>query len=739
MSNLYTFYKATCTKYTNNMLFYERYSYGQTLDLALSRAAYLQKYGILKGDVIAILAANSPEWCITYMAITACGAIALPLDPNLPPGLYQQMLDIAGAKILFTDHGPNIQSKGVTTIDIRLENALEKTSRGFCEPAVNDSDPASLLFTSGTTGRPKIVSLSQSNIVQTSIGSAEHIGLDGQNIFLAVLPLYHVYGFVANFSGPLAIGGSILFQRSLKGSDIIQTLAENPINIFPGVPQLWEMFLGGVLEKLHNESKLKYKFFLFVISHTPALHSLGLSFVTRRVFAPIHNVFGSQMKYLLSGGAPLGKRCFQYFTNMGFKFIEGYGLTETTGPICVSALGNTRPGSIGKPLPGNELQIRRTADDGVGEIWLRGSAVMPGYYQNHNANLEAFDPDGWFDSGDMGYLDENGELHISGRSKNVIVLSSGKNVYPEELEDYYCQSRLIFEICVFGAKKPEGESAYAVIVPKNKYTDSYHTIREELNRMNQGLPAYQAVNSFALSYDELPKTSTKKVIAAKVRELLESGYYQTEETGRPVETELIGTTPENEHILSIIKTLAHKDKLYDSQTFSELGIDSLKIIELIVLLEEKLGINIDEDSFIRANNLQELLKYLETCPKGVTETLQQEVLQGDITTRTRAFNNPLLSFGLTLIRLVSKLFWRLKIINPDNLDLNNKVIVANHQSFLDALWILSMIPKNTRKNIYLIGKKDLSFLKYIFPGLPLIFVERDGNFIPSLKAGADVL
>jgi long-chain acyl-CoA synthetase len=324
----------------------------------------------------------------------------------------------------------------------------------------------------------------------------------------------------------LTTGGGLVIQPSVKGTDILKSLATHPVTIFPAVPQVWELFIERILMKVRSESKLKYHIFKFMLERAPTFHHLGLGFIPKTIFKPVHKAMGKNLRYMLTGGARMKRKYWLYYKHMGFKLLEGYGLTETTASICGSNINNPKPICVGRPMEGNEVQIRND-EKGMGEIWVRGVSVMPGYYKNDAVNQEVFDKDGWFNTGDVGFIDKDGDLHIRGRKKNVIVLDSGKNAYPEEIENFYLShTQSIEEIAVFGHRLAGKETIYAVITPLNKETNSYTTIREELRKLDQGLPTYQRIGEFAISYGPLPRTSTKKVIVREVLKNLEEKKYQ---------------------------------------------------------------------------------------------------------------------------------------------------------------------------------------------------------------------
>jgi long-chain acyl-CoA synthetase len=738
MNSLYDFYESSCNRYTEKLLFSTGMTYGDAMKLIEARGAFLQKNGITKGDVVALLSHNSIEFCITFMAITAVGAVVLPLDPNLDRTKYQGMLKQVNCSNVFTTPEFKGCFKRVKIFSTSLTDNLEKKIK-FKKVNIRENDVSSMFYTSGTTGEPKIVQLTHANIFKTAHANAGFCRTTPDDMILCILPLFHAYALIAAFMGPIAHGSSICIQPSLKGPDIMKSLSENPITMFPAVPLMWEMIMDGIISKAKLTSKVKYRIFRFFLNYGGIFRKTGLSFLPDKIFARIHKAFGLKMRIMISGGAPLKKIYAQYYSNMGFKLVEGYGLSESTGPITVSSDGKNIIGSIGKPLKGNSVKLADVNSEGVGEICLKGDAVMPGYYNNEKLNSEVFDSEGFFHSGDLGRLDKNGNIFITGRSKNVVVLPSGKNVYPEELEGYYKESELISEIAVFEVNDRDEESVFAVIVPAVKNESSYVNIKAELERMNSGLPSYKKVNNFAVSFDPLPVNSTRKILYDKVRDGLKKGIYIKNENDRAVlQNELIAQNPEEEHIVSILKKRFKRQNIFARETFADMGIDSLALVDLTVFLEEKLSVSIDSERMKQVQTMDELLPYLAALEKNSGGSISHRIFKGEITEKPYPFFNPLLKFFILIFKITSSMAWKFNVINPEKLDLDGTIISANHTSFIDIIWVSIAIPAKSRKMVYVTGNKRFSFLKIIFPMIPVIWTD-ESNTIEVLKKSADIL
>ncbi|MFW6365724.1 MAG: AMP-binding protein [Spirochaetota bacterium] len=739
MNNLHEFYDKTTLEHKDAILFDNEITYRQAYDLAVKRAAYIRKMGHKQGDVIGICAINSREWCMTYMAITMSGCIALPLDNNLPADQFLPMLKTVNAKTVFCSDDTIEKFPRKVAHRISFDDNLDE-ARYFVPAAVDKDYPASYCFTSGTTGNAKIVTLTHGNIFLTAVHDSTYLGLSVRDNFLCILPLFHVYAFVANFTGPFAKGASLVFLQSLKGPDIIAALRDNKFTIFPAAPQLWEMFMDSILNKTKSASAVKYAVLSFFLSTTPFFNAVGLGFLPRAVFKPVRTIFGETMKYFISGGAPLKKKYFKYYQRMGLPIIEGYGLTETTGPICISNVEKNKIGSVGPAMPGNEIKIKNINSDGIGEVWLRGHSVMKEYYNNPELTADVFDDDGFFDTGDLGRVDSDGYLFITGRLKNVIVLDSGKNVYPEELESYYKLSPYIAEISVFGRTVNGRETVYAVIVPEEKAPKSYGIVRDEIRRLNKGLPSYKTIGGFALSFDPLPVNSARKVVVHEVIRHLEKGDYMTAADDTvEYQTRLEAENGKQERVIAILKKHLGTDQLYAHESLTDHGVDSLGMVELIVSLEEELSISIDVNKTKKLNTVQELVRYVASLEKGERGSLDTIILGGKIRTKTFTFYNPLIEICAAILRFVTYKRWHMTVHDREQILVDNTILVSNHQSNLDFLLMFVILPYRIRKNLFVIGKKELSFLRFIFPGSNVLYIERGGDVVTAMKASADLL
>lgn len=740
-TDVYSLAKDICLRYKNNTLFYfeeETLTYGEFLSEIRKRAAFIQKLDVKKGDVVALMGVNSPAWCAAFIAIVAVGAAVLPIDINLKSEQVNGMVETVKARFAFASFEFQRAISKIPVYDIASDEVLGE-EKDFRETAMAYDDVAAMLFTSGTTGAPKIVQLMHYNLLSVCVVNTVSQEYSENDVTLTLLPLFHVYALEACFLAPLVSGSSSVIVNSLKGPDIMAALGKYPITIFPAAPIMWELFFKALVAKTGGPGSAKYYLFMFFVKRAPVLRKLGLGFLVNKIFRPVHEAFGLHHRFFISGGAPLKKEYFVYFKNMGFNFMEGYGLSETTGPIAIPYYKEKIPGTVGNTTEGNEVKLKNINEDGIGEIWLRGAAVMKGYYNNPKANEEAFDDEGFFNTGDLGRLDKSNNLYITGRLKNVIVLDSGKNVYPEELEFYYKTSPLISEIAVFDKSKSGSAQLYAVVCPVAKSQNEYRKIRDAIESLNKGLPEYRRVHNFAVSLDELPKNSTRKVLYSEVKKLLDEGVYQTNESENvSLRDVLKGSTIREEELTGFFRAYFKKSEIFVNQTFDDFGVDSLSMIDIVSSLEEKFGIQPNVKELGSKENMGQVVAYLGSLESFQGESLDEKILKGPYKKKPRRFYNPLYNVFEIIVGFLSRRLWHVKIYNRERLNEENAIFIANHQSYLDIIWISFCIPSKQRKNIYVTGKRKFAFLRFLFPVFPVLYLD-DTNSVDVLKANADLL
>ncbi len=526
MKNVYEMLRDVCSQNKDRIFFVrQNETYADLLKKVKQRAVVLaQRFGIKKGDTVAILSGNTPEFIKSYFAILSQGAHALMLDTGLSQAEHLNMMARTNCKLAlaqkshFVDGGPTMFD--IETIDDTDEN-------DFVAADVDRNDIAMMSFTSGSTGNPKVVGLTHDNLLSLAQGALfyEPVIHPGYT-FYGFLPLYHIYGVVINIIAPIILRGQLLLQPILNPREFLKDFKEYRPEVIPAVPRIWEGFYKKIVDSARE--KHMYTVMRMVMSSRRVLRAIGLGCIVDKVTKPVHDIFGGNTKVLVSAGATLKPSIRKFFESLDFVVGDCYGLTETTGPANFNFAFRRPDGSMyyAGPLPGNEIQIHDPDKDGVGEIWMRGNMVMPGYLDNDEANAAAFE-DGWFKTGDLGKLDKYGRLIVKGRKKQVIVLDSGKNVYPDELEDLYLQNDEILAAAVFEYVIAGKIVPFAVFQVKPGTT--VNRVAMLLKASNLKIAPYKWVKHFAITEEELPQTSAKKIKHFAVKEMLDNGAFQRAE------------------------------------------------------------------------------------------------------------------------------------------------------------------------------------------------------------------
>ena len=519
----------------------------RTSDTAYS----LKKLGVEKGDRVAILSESRPEWAIAFFGIVSCAGITVPMDIKLSDTEIEFILNNSGTKCVFVSKKllptilrirPCLQSlQNIISFDDTTEEGINllkdfKVPEGeIAHRDIQPDDTALIVYTSGTTGVAKGVELTYKNLLFEVMALDKYIHFSPKDNFLSILPLNHMLELTGGLIAPLYAGACITYCDSLKPEVIVKLMQETKTTTMLCVPLVLKMFHKGIFKKVDGMRPLKKKMFYWMLGFSKFLLNFNIR-IGRLLFSELHRQFGGKLKCFVSGGAPLDPHVEEDFHALGFNILQGYGLTEASPVVTVNTFSERKYTSVGIPLKGVEIKIAKNKDDdNEGEILVKGPNVMRGYYKKPKDTEEVL-KDGWFYTGDIGYIDDDGFLYITGRVKNMIVLGGGKKVHPEEIEEVMSKSSLIKEICVVGKKATRGlkagtEEVFAVIVPdedafaeeeKQNKEMIRNKITVEINRLSEHLASYKRISDFMLYFDELPKTSTRKVKRKEVMERIVS-------------------------------------------------------------------------------------------------------------------------------------------------------------------------------------------------------------------------
>ena len=468
------------------------------------------------GRTVAVIGENSFEWILSYFAVVNSGNIVVPLDKELPAAEIKTLLDDSGTEMLiFSDdysdiaeymreNSANIQQYiNMRQLQELVSQGIDALRNGGKNPADRELDGdalAALLYTSGTTGTPKGVMLSHFCLASDTVAACQYVGILGSNML--VLPLHHSFGFVAGVCSMLLHGSEIFINSSLKNT-LSDLKKYKPDNMFL-VPLFVETFYKKIWETAHKEGK--DKLLKRMIGISSALLRVGID-LRRKLFKSVIESFGGNLKLIVSGGAPLDPNYVTGFRALGINVLNGYGITECSPIVAVNRNDYYRDGSVGLILPCCEVKIAMPDENGNGEICVKGDIVMRGYYHNEHATQDTFDGE-WFKTGDVGYLDRDGFLFISGREKNLIVLGNGKNVYPEEIENELLHIEYVKEAVVYAE---DNLITAEFFLDTESFPDCATRLERDIMYLNKTMPIYKNIGRTKIRETEFPKTTTKKI------------------------------------------------------------------------------------------------------------------------------------------------------------------------------------------------------------------------------------
>ena len=647
-------------------------TYNAVYESALRCAALLEHQGIKPGDRVILWGPNSPAWVIAFWGILVRGAVAVPVDFMSGRERAETIAVLTRAPLAFQSRLKG-EPLGPVSVTIPLEE-LQFTLAGHAPATgpvnVEPTTLAQLVYTSGTTGNPKGVMLTHGNLTANLVQVNRHIPVVGpEYAFLSVLPLSHMFEQIGGLLIPLSQGASIIHLQTIKPSALMEAFREEDIRAMILVPRLLLMLKSSILRKMAAHGLDRH--FAQLLTATAKLPAP----LRRALFFPIHRTFGRNFTLFVSGGAPLDAELARFWGGMGFRVLEGYGLTECSPVLTAATFDLQIPGSVGLPLPGIEIRLEQ------GEIQARGPNIFAGYFENPTATADAFTTDGWFRTGDLGEQGLDGWLKIKGRSKELIVTGAGVNVYPDEIEALFSGISGVREACVIGLDRGDGENVHAVIIPDGSGRKPDEIIAE----VNTKLDPLHAVTGISIWPDaDFPKTTTLKVQKFKVRERLRTA------------TESSGETTVADQLTALVARITgcRTDEVREeSFLVADLGLTSIARLELVTGIEQEYRLDL-EDTLIgpqtRVSDLRELIR-------------KREQIAGP-RHRFRFWTNRL---PIRLFRQLCdlccnyplfRLFVRLEVRGLEHLEGVDGpfFFIANHLSYLDQPSIMFALPRSRR-------------------------------------------
>ncbi len=523
---------------------FQEHTYQEFRENVFSFGTGLEEYLNLKNERIAIIGETTYEWYVSYISLLCGSGIAVPVDKELPVNELINVLERsrAGAVIytakkkeeikkikdsvpfvkyfieMYSDEELNGRDIGFETIREKGKELVEQGNQNYINIEIDPEEFKLLIFTSGTTSSSKGVKICNRNLASNINAVNPYVKVYPEDRFFSVLPLHHTYESTIGFLLPLAKGSSVAVCEGLKY--IVPNMQEAKPTCMLAVPLLVENLYKKINATIEKSGKAGLVNSMIHI--TNALKTVGVD-IKKKVFKEIYDNLGGNMRIIVSAAAPIDANVGKWVQDIGIMFLQGYGLTETAPIAALTPDFDPRVGSAGKAVVGDELKIHNPNENGEGEVWIKGKTVMLGYYEDEEATKDVMH-DEWFNSGDIGYMDKDGFLYITGRSKNVIVTQNGKNIYPEEIELMLGKIEEIAECMVYG-KEVEGEKELTIsvkVIPNYEKIEEKHgaglsedeirsIIWEEIKKVNKQLTSYKAIKNLEIKKDEFEKTTTMKI------------------------------------------------------------------------------------------------------------------------------------------------------------------------------------------------------------------------------------
>jgi long-chain acyl-CoA synthetase len=743
--------------------------------------------GLRPGDYVAIWADNSPEWVLACLAAWRLGLVVVPLDSRARASEVFPVIERTSPKLVLTGRKQfvriqeRLEADQLALIDelsapvgsVDLSKELPRIQ------VVGSDQPAMIVFTSGTSGASKGVVLTHGNILTNALSVSQSHDVNVDDRLLSILPLSHMFEFTAGMIGPLHKGATIVYSQLKGASHLKELMKVEKISVMLATPMVFQALLQAIhaeIEKLPRSKQIAAAALRQVVKANPALGPV--------LFRDLHNELGGKIKFWFAGGAPTPPDVIAQFASFGLPLLTGYGLTEAGPIVAANNKGASKAESVGRPILGVQVKIERSSEDSKsGEILVRGPNIMSHYFENPEETAKTV-KDGWLHTGDSGYLDKDGYLHITGRLKSMIVTAGGYNIFPEELEEALSKSSMIKEVCVIGYQTPQGEEVAAAIVPEVSFQarpDKEARIKEEVATCLSDLADYKRLASYQIWDEDLPRTGIGKMRRGEVARLYALKQQNRSQERTPVEgvkwdddgqrvCRIIGDVMDPDALAGLSPS---GDRLFSPQAnlTADLGLDSFARLELTCKLEEEFGIALEEDALQDAQTVEDLVLNVKGARKlcatrievlsGEKSALEEQVVDA-ILVESKPWprewladmnyplqDNPLVAASRRLLGTGLKAFLKIynnfETVGADRLLIEPPYIVAaNHASHFDTAAIVGSFPTGLLKHVHPVAAADYwfnsplaaAFSGYILNAVPF---ERYGNFEESMKDCEDLL
>lgn len=716
--------------YNKTAIIYDdrEYSYKEVI---LSAKSFSERINIKKEDRVIIFMENRPELLFSFLGIWNKQGTCVCLDGGFSGEELTYYIKDCEPKYIFTSR-VNYEAavKGLELAG--MENSVEilvvddipvdYTGDDLTIEIEDKYFVSLILYTSGTTGNPKGVMLMFDNILINMEGLDEYKMFRTTDRVLALLPMHHIFPLLGAGVVPLGKGATIVFLKEVSSQAMVEALQKYKITFIIGVPKLWEMLHKKIMEKINGGKITK-----FIFKLAEKINNKNFS---RKIFKKVHDGFGGNIRFFVSGGSKLDPQVSRDFLTLGIDVCEGYGLTETSPMISFTPTDEVVPGSAGKILTGVTVKI---ADDG--EILAKGRNVMKGYYGRPDATAEVIDKDGWFHTGDLGEI-KNGLLYVTGRKKEMIVLSNGKNINPIEIEQWImANTDLIKEMAIMDYE----DKLTAVIYPdfyklhEEGITNITETFKKGvIDKYNKQAASYKKVLDVKIVQEELPKTKIGKIRRFMLKDVINKKEEKVQNIVEP-------STEEYKNISAFLKSIKNKPIIPNAHLELDLGLDSLDTVELLSHIEGTFGVKIDEQTFVEYCTVEKLAEYVEKHSNEMmndTKMDWKEILSKD-TEGELPKSNRIGKIIKFILKPAFLFFVKVKKEGIENIEKNEPVIFAgNHQSFLDGFIVNQAVPNSVLdKTYYFADIKHFrkGYMKFMGENSNIIFVDINKNLVSSLQ------
>ncbi len=791
------------------------YTYGQMGELGWQGAGVLRQLGVKPGERVVLMSENRPEWGISYFSILLAGAAVVPLDKDLTLPEVHNLTKVSGARAMVlsrkvaerlageaglavpvgddednvnvvwspahtalndmfarvSDTRANVLDTGGKLTDTRVlafDELLTEpdVSVGAVRPEVKGDSLASLIFTSGTTGTPKGVMLTHKNLTSMVSKLSSLFTLYKHDKLLSVLPLHHTLEFSAGFLMPLLHGASIDYLEEIEADALAKALEDEGITGMVGVPALWQLLERKIYKNVSDAGVLVEKAFDSIVDLNRSLRDklpwdIGAG---KALFFPVHRKLGGRMRLLISGGSALPPDTMKAFRGLGFNLYEGYGMTESSPVLTVTRPGDKIvPGSVGRALPGIDVKIDNPDANGIGEIIAKGPNVMTGYFENPDATSQTI-VGGWLHTGDLGKFDDEGNLYIVGRKKEMILGASGENIYPDELEELYGDSDFIKEISVVGLPGEGGHETVAALVvpdyedtslPRKDREQVREQVREQMRKVSKALPLYKRVKTFHLWDFDLPKTSSRKVKRRDVVKELQRLERAAKGGAEAKQLSQATGATSGTWIHDVLADVSQKKRgtITSATPLAELGFDSLMFTELAVAIEAA-GVNLPDpgeltglETVADVEKLVARLGAKQELQRGVPKKKAKKDEEVEVSDDIDV-PRPLVSLGRRALRGGMRALYE-RVLETDIYGqgqvppFGGYIVAANHASHLDTGLVKYALGEQGEALVAL-GAKDYFFedpvrRMYFENFTNVVPMERHGSLRESLRLAGEVI